>query len=91
MFNLDFFLIYIGLPISVLVPIALFWLRLKGKFTSFKGRLIYVIVGLLSATVSGLVLQVYSDNLFLMSVSVILIVFVIFIYNAPRRGSRGLK
>lgn len=87
MSEFDIYLTYIGMPLSVVIIVILFSYRMKGGFTSFIGRYIYVFAGLISATIFGLVMYINEDNTLIFTCSVAVILFVVFIYNAPMRNS----
>lgn len=90
MSDLDFYLTYIGMPLGILVLLALYAFRRKGRFTSMFGRVIYFALGLISASICGLVMHIHQESSFVFSVTALVIYFFVFIYNAPIRRS-GFK
>jgi uncharacterized membrane protein len=87
--NVDFYITYIGMPVSITLVLIMYFFRRKGSFTSILGKVVYFVSFLLAGGVLGLAMQINEGNIFVLSCSVIAILFLVFVYNAPIRKHKS--
>ncbi len=89
MSDVDFYITYFAMPLSIILVITMYIFRRKGRFNSVLGKVMYFLSSLLVAGVLGVVMHVNEGNLYVFSLSAITILFLVFIYNAPIRKQRS--
>ncbi len=71
MSDVDFYITYFGMPLSIILVITMYTFRRKGRFKSALGKVMYFLSSLLAAGVLGVVMHVNEGNLYVFSLSAI--------------------
>ncbi len=88
----DLIIVYGGIALSLLQGIVFFRLKLQGKFDAGFHRALYFIAGLVGASLCGLAMYITedTDHSIAFYTSGLMILFYVFLYNAPIRPKKNL-
>ena len=87
---IDTYIVYLGLPYSMIAGIILFYKRINGAFSSKASRLVYFIIGVFNAALAGLTMYTVANDSYLFYCGATIVLLYVFVFNVPLKANNQL-